>query len=108
MDKETKYEQSLETHLCNVTKFAMMNCPISEIEHLLWLACSFHDLGKLGEFQTYMKEVLKYGDKVRKRHIDHSSMGGIGAGTENFFGKKSCWPFDKLGDLFTSWLAGLH
>ena len=101
MDKETKYEQSLETHLCNVTKFAMMNCPISEIEHLLWLACSFHDLGKLGEFQTYMKEVLKYGDKVRKRHIDHSSMGGLALGLKTFLGK-------SLAGRLTSWAIYSH
>ena len=40
------------------------------------LAAFLHDMGKLGEFQEYMQDILKSGGTARQRRIDHSSAGG--------------------------------
>ncbi len=74
---ETKRKQMLSEHLLNVSQLSEENCPLDILKNLVWLNGILHDCGKISkEFQSYMEEVLKYGEGFRKRHIDHSTAGG--------------------------------
>ena len=46
------------------------------MRHMATLAAFLHDMGKRGEFQEYMQDLLKSGGTARQRRIDHSSAGG--------------------------------
>lgn len=76
IDPVTGKKQKLEEHLDHVAYLCRRNCPVLLLENIAYLAGKLHDPGKLvEEFQQYMHEVELYGEKVIRRHIDHSSAG---------------------------------
>ena len=76
VDFETKKTQDLRTHLKNVLYLSEQNCPLDILKNLVRVVAILHDAGKISDdFQEYMEEVIKNGERV-KRHVDHSSAGG--------------------------------
>lgn len=75
VDPKTKRIQYLDEHLEHVCRLADQNCPLEILKHIAQISALLHDAGKLGSFQEYMKEVLEYGEKARRRQIDHASAG---------------------------------
>ena len=70
-------KQFLTSHLLNVAQLSEENCPLDILKNLVWLNGMLHDCGKVcEEFQDYMKDISQYGEKARKRKIDHSTAGG--------------------------------
>lgn len=74
---ETGRKQLLEKHLKNVAEFAEQICPLPELKNLSYLVGILHDIGKAGEEnQDDFRAILKYGKKVHKHNLDHSTAGG--------------------------------
>lgn len=74
---ESGASQSEKEHLSGTKELAERNCPLEILKNIVISGALFHDAGKLsGEFYAYMKDVLKNGEKARKRIIDHTSAGG--------------------------------
>ena len=78
VDYETQRCQNMKTHAGNVALFAGEACAISELRPLIELTGLLHDAGKLGaENQDDFENILKLGNEVHKRGLDHSTAGGI-------------------------------
>lgn len=74
---ETGRRQSLKEHLDHVVKFSESICPFTELKNIAGLNGLYHDVGKLGEEnQQDFEAILKYGEGVHKRNLDHTTAGG--------------------------------
>ena len=76
VEPETGKTQSLAAHLNGVMYLAERNCPLDILRNIVKVAALLHDAGKTNaDFLAYMEDVLQYGEKARKRSIDHASAG---------------------------------
>lgn len=77
VNPETKDVQSVYDHLRGTAYLAVKNGPLEIMRNLVKVTALFHDCGKLSDdFYNYMGEILDYGEKAKKRMVDHSSAGG--------------------------------
>ena len=69
--------QSVIEHLVGTKELAEKNCPLKILRNIVILEALLHDAGKVSEeFFAYMDDILKNGEKAKKRNVDHTSAGG--------------------------------
>ena len=87
--------QSVTEHLAGTKELAEKNCPLKILKSIVILEALLHDAGKVcDEFFSYMNDILKNGEKAKKRNVDHTSAGG--RILENLIGKGPLFEFISM------------
>lgn len=87
--------QSVTEHLAGTKELAEKNCPLKILKNIVISEVLLHDAGKVSEeFFAYMDDILKNGEKAKKRNVDHTSAGG--RILENLIGKGALFEFISM------------
>lgn len=78
IDQENSREESVQTHLEEVSRIAFKLAEPLNIGYLARLAGLLHDLGKWRKrFEQYLRDAVSGSQKARKGKVNHSSAGAI-------------------------------